>query len=166
MDETRLKSLYRRSAQSLDASVSAEDLGEVLSRSGYPDQEGTLLDRVVASNAHADLLRTAMALRGDAESLSRELRGMQAPTRRPSSRAWIALAAGVGAAAILVLALRPGTGPGPTMAEQAAADETIMAASFEAASRDSIMTASFEPVSEIDAPAPSGEDIFDGGFDS
>jgi hypothetical protein len=117
MNDADLKSLYRRMTRNPAAGVDADEMHDALSRSGAADIEGTPLDRIAASAAHADLLRAALALAPDATMLSREVAALRAPRRVGPARGWLALAAGVGSAAILIAALRPGTGPVPVAVE-------------------------------------------------
>jgi hypothetical protein len=166
MNDEQLKSLYRRLAGRHDASLSADELAEAISRSGYPDEEGTVLDRIARSQGHADVLRVAMQLGDDATQLSRDVVALRTPVRRTPTRAWLALAAGVGAAAVVAVALRPGTSPAPMTTNAAGADAPILSASFEAASRDSIWVASFETDAEREAAPSEAQAIFDGDFDS
>ncbi len=155
MDDARLKSLYRRMTASQDArsDVAAEDFAEVLSCSGYPDVEGTPLDRIAASASHADLLRVALAVAPDAGALSREVIAARAPRRMSHARGWLSLAAGVGAAAVLIAGLRSGPQPVGISADSTDAPEVILSVSFDSPEPESI---------ELDEPAP----IFEGGFDS
>lgn len=166
MSDERLKVLYRRLAARHDAALDAADLSDAMARSGYADAEGTALDRIAGSAAHADVLRTVMELRDDAACLSREVKALQAPVRRVPARAWLALAAGVGAVAILVVAMRPGSAPAPIASGAPSPEEAIFAVSFETASQDTIMGASFETgAAPGQAPAES-QAIFGGDFDS
>jgi hypothetical protein len=154
MNDAGLKSLYRRMTRDVDAALPPESASEPLSRAGYPEVEGTPLDRIAASAAHADILRVAMELAPEAESLSREVARLRAPRRAPPARSWLALAAGVGAAAVLIAALRPEIGQRPVAAEPVGS-AAIFSVSFESAARDDAAGP------ESDAPP-----IFSGGFDS
>ena len=155
--DDRLKALYRAAAARGAASVREDDVTQALGRSGWPDEEGQPLDRIAGSTAHADILRTVMALGPDAEALAREVAAARRPqvARHPSRRqSWAALAAGVGAAAVLIAGLgqlqKPGAEPGPAPAPG-----------------DSILSASFEGGPEAMDPAPQAPDaIFGGDFDS
>ena len=155
MDDTRLQSLYRRLSAERQTPPSADDLAEALSRSGYPDEEGTTLDRILASPAHADLLRTALQLSPEATALSRELSALRAaPARRAPARGWMALAAAVGTAAILVATLREAPQapmPAPSIVEQ---------------SSDAILSVSFEGTPSVATPAGDAEPIFRTDFNS
>lgn len=166
MSDERLKSLYRRLSARRDATLTADDMSDALGRSGYPDEEGTPLDRIAASAAHADVLRSVLALGGDAAQLSRELAALRTPVSRAPARGWLALAAGVGAAAILLLTLRPGSTPAPLAVDASATDEAIFAVSFETASQETILGASFEAGSAADAAPAESQAIFGGDFDS
>ena len=166
MSDERLKALYRRQSARRDAALTSDDLSDALARSGYPDEEGTPLDRIAASTAHADVLRTALALGGDAAQLSRELAALRAPVSRAPARGWLALAAGMGAAAILLVTLRPGSTPAPLAVDASATDEAIFAVSFETASQETILGASFEADSAADAAPAEAQAIFGGDFDS
>lgn len=166
MSDERLKSLYRRLSARRDATLTADDMSDALGRSGYPDEEGTPLDRIAASAAHADVLRSVLALGGDAAQLSRELAALRAPVSRAPARGWLALAAGVGAAAILLVTLRPGSTSTPLAVDAAAPDEAIFAVSFEAASQETILGASFEAGPAAEAAPAESQAIFDGDFDS
>lgn len=154
--DDRLKALYRASRPGAPADVDADVLAEVLQRSGWPDEEGTPLDRIAASPAHADILRAVMALGPDAEALSRDVAALRrpqvVPLRRPGAlRSAMALAAGVGAAALLIAGL--GRLPSPQAPLAPAASEVILSASFE---------------TPDEGPGLPGEaeGIFGGGFDS
>jgi hypothetical protein len=155
MNDARLKSLYRQlTADAPRDGIAVADMLEPLSRSGYPDVEGTPLDRIAASAAHADVLRAAMMLDADSTALAHELAALRAPRRAPAARRWLALAAGVGAAAILVVGLRPGTPP----VEVSDADmdsATILSVSFDS-----------PPPPENQAQPRDAAPIFSGGFDS
>jgi hypothetical protein len=154
MSDARLKSLYRRlAATRSDATgIDADEIVAVLSRAGYPDQEGTPLDRLAGSNAHADIARIALALAPDAAALSHELARARAPRRLVPARRWLALAAGVGTVAILVAGLRGGPMPtAPT--QQPLGSDVILSGSFEIAPGAEM---------ELDEAAP----IFRGDFDS
>lgn len=155
MNDARLKSLFRQlTAAGPREAVVVEDVLEPLSRSGYPDEEGTPLDRVATSAAHADILRTALALDADTVALGRELAALRAPRRIPAARGWIAIAAGIGAAAILVAGLRSGTQPSP-VAEPDYAGASILSVSFESPPQPDRMN---EP--------REATPIFSAGFDS
>lgn len=156
MTDERLQSLYRRmtAAPAGEGAVGADDLVDALSRSGYPDQEGTPLDRIAASAVHADLLRAAQALAPDAAQLSREVAALRAPRAARLARPrWLALAAGVGAAAVLVTGLRLAQSPtGPAHELVAQPSDEIWSASFETAPQT--------------ASAQDAQPLFSGGFDS
>lgn len=154
MNDADLKHLYRRMTRDIAPELDAGAVAEPLARSGYADVEGTPLDRVAASAAQADLLRTALALGPDAAALARDVAALQR-TRRPGpARAWLALAAGVGSAAILIAALRPDVAPAPATVE-AQDEQAIFSMSFEGATATA---AHIEP----DEAGP----IFNAGFDS
>jgi hypothetical protein len=145
-DDARLQALYRRLTASA-ALPQSDDLAQVLGRAGFPDEEGTPLDRVAASSLQADLLRTVMALEQDADELRRGVAALRAPRRAAGARRWLAAAAALGAVAVLVTGLRPGTPPPAAPAD--ATHDMILSASFESApaSRDPeppIFAASFD----------------------
>jgi hypothetical protein len=152
MNDESLKSLYRRhTATRADASLDADALAQLLGRAGDADVEGTPLDRLATSPAQADIVRTALALAPDAQALSRDLGALRAPGVRPSARrGWLALAAGVGSAALLVTMLRDAPRP-DALPDAPLAAESIMSASFEAS------------VAAVDADA---QPIFRADFDS
>jgi hypothetical protein len=111
---------------------------------------------VAASPLHADIVRIVMGLGPEAEALSRELNALRRPqalpARRPgAARRWMALAAGVGTAAVLVAGL--GRLPSRHQAIGPVGSEAILSASFES---DGM----------ADAMPGQPEDIFGGGFDS
>jgi hypothetical protein len=149
-DDARLQALYRRLAASSagDAPV-ADDLAAALTRAGWPDAEGTPLDRIAASPAHADVLRAALALGPDAEALSREIAALRAPRRIAArNRRWVALAAALGAVAVMTTGLRDGVAPpAPSIGT------------------DPLMSASFESTG-YGAPASDDEVLFSADFDS
>lgn len=153
VDDARLQALYRRLAARDASAPDADALGQVLTRAGWPDEEGTPLDRVSTSARDADVLRVALALAPEAQSLAREVQALRAP-RRPAVQRWLAAAAGVGAVAVLVSAMQGRSGvesAAPAVSvSPVPADEIILSASFEAA-----------PIAQAD----EGE-IFGGGFDS
>lgn len=157
--DDRLKALYRAAtSRGAPADIDADTLAQVLQRSGWPDEENTPLDRVAASALHADIVRLAMELGPEAEALAREVNALRkpqaAPARHPgAARSWMALAAGVGAAALLIAGL--GQLPSP----QTPVDPM---------GSDAILSASFENGDDGQAdPAPAEPDaIFGGGFDS
>lgn len=159
MNDADLKALYRRMTRDLRADFDADTVAEPLARSGYPDVEATPLDRVATSAAHADLLRVAQSLSSDAAALSREVAALRAPRRVGMARGWLALAAGVGSAAILIAALRPDHASMPVAVEAPAAAESgeIFSMSFESAVSDPAVEGD-----ELDEAAP----IFNADFDS
>ena len=149
-DDARLQALYRRLAASPagDAPV-ADDLAAALTRAGWPDEDGTPLDRIAASPAHADILRATLALGPEAEALSREIAELRAPRRIAArNRRWVALAAALGAVALMTPGLRDGVAPPP----QAIGTDALMSASFESGADD--------------APSSSDEVLFSADFDS
>ena len=110
--DDRLKALYRATTTRDAADIDAATLASVLERSGWPDQENTPLDRVAASAVHADIVRAVMQLGPEAQALSREVNALRKPQTAPVlprqpgvGRSWMALAAGVGAAALLIAGL-------------------------------------------------------------
>jgi hypothetical protein len=153
MNDADLKSLYRRMTRDASSAVDADHMHEVMSRSGYADVEGTALDRIATSAAHADVLRTALSLAPDVAALSRDVAALRAPRRVAPARGWLALAAGVGSAAILIAALRPDTAPSPIAIESLESGE-IFSMSFESAAPSSR--------EQLDEVAP----IFNADFDS
>lgn len=158
--DDRLKALYRASTRRDTDAVSDADIEQVLSRSGWPDEENTPLDRIADSAVHADILRVVMELGPEAEAFSRDVAALRAPrvvpARRPSaSRNWMALAAGVGTAAVLVAGLGGLVGPGSQSPLPTDSDPVLFYASFESGPGDASGTTAREP-----------EPIFQGDFDS
>ena len=157
MDEARIKALYRRHTEANGAQPDAEDLIEMLSRHGAPADEATALDRVAASALACDIARTVAALGPDIASLAGQLRSQRAPQvgrLRTVARRGFALAAGVGAFAVLfALMPRPGHAPGAPAAPVQEQDSVIMSMSF-------------EPADEGRATAVPEAGIFKGNFDS
>src|SRR5688500_8112673 len=102
-DDASLQALYRRlAARSAGKAPEADDLAAALTRAGWPDEEGTPLDRIAASPAHADVLRAALALGPEAQALSRDIALLRAPRRVAArNRRWLALAAALGAVALM-----------------------------------------------------------------
>lgn len=154
--DDRLKALYRASAQDAGR-VQDGDLEAVIGRSGWPDEDDTPLDRIAGSAAHADILRVVMALEDDARELSREVAALRrpqvVPMRRPAAaKSVFALAAGVGAAALLIA----GLGRLPT-AEQPLAPIDAS---------DIILSASFDGPEMEGQGLEEADPIFSGDFDS
>ncbi|MBB5208858.1 hypothetical protein [Chiayiivirga flava] len=159
MDESRIKALYRQHTDAARA-LDADALQDVLGRHGYPDVEGTPLDRIAASSLQSDVLRIAMALGPDAQQLSRDIAALRREVPRraaaPLLRRTLALAAGVGALAVLFSTLHGGSHPGAAGMAMPDGTQSIMSGSFEPglpSQQDRI---------EIEAAAP----IFRGDFDS
>ena len=153
--DDRLKALYRASSRGAGR-VHEGDVEAALGRSGWPDEENTPLDRIAASAAHADVLRVVMALEDDAKELSRAVSALLQPARsqlrRPgAARTGFALAAGVGAAALLIAGL--GRLPSPPSQEAAMGSEVILSASFDGPG-------------DSDSSPQEPQAIFGGGFDS
>lgn len=157
MDEARIKALYRRHTEANGAQPDAEDLIEMLSRHGAPADEATALDRVAASALACDIARSVAALEPEIEALAGQLRSQRMPQvnrLRTAVRRGFALAAGVGAFAVLfALMPRPGHAPGAPAAPVQEQDSVIMSMSF-------------EPVDEGRATAAPKAGIFKGNFDS
>ena len=155
MDEARIKSLYRRHTEAqhtLDDAVMHEALG----RHGFPDVEDTAIDRIAGSAVQSDVMRLVMALGPDAELLSREVAALRRP--KPAQqfvRRGLALAAGVGALAILASAIHGGSQPGG-LGHALPDTGSIMSGSFEPGME------SHQERIELKAAAP----IFKGDFDS
>lgn len=157
--DDRLKALYRAATArgTPAAPVQDDDIAQALQRAGWPDEDGTPLDRIAGSAAHADILRTVLQLGPEAQALSRDIdaarRPVVVPMRRPGAmRSVMALAAGVGAAALLIAGL--GQLPVPEAPLAPSGSDVILSASFESDGHDRMP-------SEPDANA-----IFNGGFDS
>lgn len=169
MSDERLQSLYRRlTATHADASlIDADVIAEALQRHGYPDTEGTPLDRIAASADHAEVLRVALALAPEATELSREVAALRRPQRHTSApaRRWLGLAAGVGGLAVVFAMLRDGPQPGPTPVATLPSD-TILSVSFESAPSNSILSVSFESAPRDGDGIGEASPIFHGGFDS
>lgn len=156
MDDNRLKALYRQhtaTARELDVDAMHDALG----RHGYPDVEGTPVDRIAASALQSDVMRLVMELGPDAEALSRDVAALRRPQRAAPVlvRRTLALAAGVGGIAVVFAMLHGAGQPG--------------AESFQSPHHGSIMSGSFEKGMqsqqdriEIQEAAP----IFKGDFDS
>lgn len=151
-DDAKLQALYRRlAARAADNVPEADDLAAALNRAGWPDEEGTPLDRIAASPAHADVLRAALALAPEAEALSREIAVLRAPRRVAArNRRWVALAAALGAVALMTSGLRDSV---PTPAAPHTMDS------------ESLLSASFESNGE-EAPESDDEVLFSADFDS
>lgn len=159
MDESRIKALYRQhtaAARELDADA----LQDVLGRHGYPDVEGTPLDRIAASSLQADVLKLVMELGPDAQQLSRDVAALRRPKQHAGSsfvRRTLALAAGVGALAVLFSTLQGGGGhPGAAGVSMPDSTQSIMSGSFEPGAE------SHQERIDIQSAAP----IFKGDFDS
>ncbi len=169
MSDERLQSLYRRlTASHAEASaIDADVIAEALQRHGYPDTEGTPLDRIAASPDGAEVLRVALALAPEAAALSREVAALRRPQRHASTpaRRWLALAAGVGGVAVVFVMLRGGPQPDLTPVATLPSD-TILSVSFESAPSDSILSVSFESAPGNTIDVEQALPIFGGGFDS
>ena len=155
--DDRLKALYRASLPRDSGAVSEADIEQVLTRSGWPDEDDTPLDRLAASPLHADVLKLVMELGPEAEALSRDLAALRkpqvkAPRRRALGRPWAARAAGVGSVAVLVAGVGSLQKPGQSAAVPAQSD-VILSASFDG------------PAEEGPAPQEPAA-IFNGDFDS
>ena len=163
MTDERLKTLYRQMTATRAAQLSsldADTVAQPLQQHGFGDEEGTALDRIADSALHADVLRTAAELGPEAETLSREMARLRTPVARPwgaAARRGLALAAGVGALAVLFAALRidPVSQPLPATAAQQALPEAEV-----------ILSASFEAAPDAHDTASKQQSIFGGGFDS
>lgn len=158
MDESRIKALYRQhtaAARELDADA----MQDVLGRHGYPDVEGTPIDRIAASSLQSDVLKLVMELGPDAQQLSRDVAALRRPTQRTGAsfvRRTLALAAGVGALAVLFSTLQGGGHPGAAGGSTQDGTQSIMSGSFEPG------VESHQERIDIQGPAP----IFKGDFDS
>lgn len=113
--------------------------------------------RVAASALACDIARSVAALEPEIEALAGQLRSQRMPQvnrLRTAVRRGFALAAGVGAFAVLfALMPRPGHAPGAPAAPVQEQDSVIMSMSF-------------EPVDEGRATAAPKAGIFNGNFDS
>lgn len=169
MSDERLQSLYRRlTASPADASaIDGDVIADALQHHGYPDTEGTPLDRIAASADHAEILRVALALAPEASALSREVAALRRPQRHTSTpaRRWLALAAGVGGLAVVFAMLRGGPQPSLTPVVTLPSD-TILSVSFESAPSESILSVSFESAPKEGDGMGEASPIFHGGFDS
>lgn len=156
IDDARLKALYRQHT-TRNPVADADDIGAVLGRHGFPDEEDTALDRIAASAAASDALRLTMALAQDAQALSRDVAALRRPTvvALPRLRRGLAIAAGVGALAVLFATLHGGGQPG-ALGDALPASQSIMSGSFEPGPRSN------EARVDIEEAAP----IFRGDFDS
>ena len=160
MNDERLIQLHRRIGRAAEAACAPrdDDVNEALSRGSWPEHDDSALDRVAASTAHADILRVVQALDADAQMLSREIASMRAPRvarveRRPLR--WIAMAAALGGAALLIRTLPHA--PGDAMVHEAIPARSAVLP------QDVILSASFES----EAPdAGLTDSIFGGDFDS
>jgi hypothetical protein len=133
MNDERLKSLYRRlTRDSGHDAFDPERLVEPLSRSGYPEAEGTPLDRIAASATQSDLLRVLIALEPETQALARDVARLRASPRRavPAARTWWAMAAGAGAVAVLVAGLRTAPESTPVLSDSSES-QAIFSVSFE-----------------------------------
>lgn len=160
MDELRIKSLYRRHTEA-NRALDADALQEALGRHGFPDEEGTALDCIAASAVQADVLRLVMELGPDAEQFSRDVAALRKPKHRalPFLRGGFAVAAGVGALAVLFSLMQHG----PMRGGYPAGADTAMPVS------QSIMSGSFEQGSAAQQERVDLQDaapIFSGDFDS
>jgi hypothetical protein len=160
MTDARLQELYRRLNATRD-DVTADDVSDALGRHGYPDVEGTALDRIATSTAHADILRTVMALAPDAEAFARDAAQLRAPSRpqsRPLARRFVALAAGIAALGMVVVMQR--AADAPTLPEGVQeANQVILSASFES-------SGTFESTPAEQMQVDDAGAIFGGDFDS
>lgn len=163
MDESQIKALYRQHAQTHDTVLddqATDDITMMLSQHGWPAEEHGPLDRVAASATASDIARLVAALGPDIETLAQDVRQLQAPRRTTMQRfvrRGFALAAGIGAFAVLFSLL-----PGPQQAPGAIDDPLRDPGSV-------IMAVSFESAEIGSAKRPergNGESIFRGNFDS
>lgn len=163
MDEAQIKALYRRHAQAQDATSddaqNVEDIVATLSRNGWPADEETALDRVAASAMASDIARIVAGLEQDIDALANGVQQVRVPRHRSVRRFMrrsLALAAGVGAFAVL-FALLPGPGGAPDTLDESLHDsQVIMAMSFEKTEADRLVQ-----------QAPAAEKvIFRGNFDT
>ncbi len=156
MDESRIKALYRRHTESTQA-LDIDAVHASLGRHGFPDQEDTAIDRVAANAMQADVLRLVMALGPDAEALRRDVAALRRPRHAVPQflRRGLALAAGVGALAVLFAVTHNGPRPG-AMDASPASSQSIMSGSFEPGME------SAQDRIELQTAAP----IFSGDFDS
>ena len=156
MDEFRIKSLYRRHTET-DRALDADALQEAISRHGFPDEEGTAIDHIAASALQSDVLRLVMELGPDAEAFSRDVAALRKPKHRalPFLRRGFAVAAGVGALAVLFSVMQGGGHPG-AVGDAMPVSQSIMSGSFERGAE------SVQAEVEIQHAAP----IFRGDFDS
>lgn len=161
MDESRIKALYRQHTDAARA-LDADALQDVLGRHGYPDVDDTPIDRIAASSLQSDVLRIAVALGPDAQQLSRDIAALRRQAPRPHRsaapflRRTLALAAGVGALAVLFSTLHGGSHPGAAGIALPDSTQSIMSGSFEPG-----MPSQQDRI-EIEAAGP----IFRGDFDS
>jgi hypothetical protein len=156
MDEFRIKSLYRRHTET-DRALDADALQEAISRHGFPDEEGTAIDHIAASALQSDVLRLVMELGPDAEAFSRDVAALRKPKHRalPFLRRGSAVAAGVGALAVLFSVMQGGGNPG-AIDDPMPVSQSIMSGSFEHGS------GSRQNRVDLEEAAP----IFKGDFDS
>lgn len=148
----------------IDSDRDVDLLAELAAGRSLGESRDDQLGRIAESPRNADLLRSLIALREDADQLAAGVARLRQPAHRrpaPARLRWLALAASVGLAALLALALRSPVGPEieTGMAQQADAASaapvddavqiaaTIMSESFEhggAAGRSSIFLGDFD----------------------
>lgn len=155
MSDIRLQSLYRRltAPRAEVGAIEADAIVEALQRHGHPDEEGTVLDRIAGSAAEADVLRVALALTPDAQALSQEVAALRSASRqsRAPARRWLAVAASVGAVAVLFAMLR--VGPHPMQAPVPAASppsDDIFSVSFESPAGERVEMETDTPIFRAD----------------
>lgn len=163
MDEMDIKALYRQHTRTrgavLDAQA-AEDIAATLSRHGWPVEDVAPLDRVVASAAASDIARIVAALGPEIDTLARDVQHARVPRHATVSRfvrRGFALAAGIGAFAVLFSLLPTPQAPGALDQGQQDSASVIMAISFEGAE---------DAVPGTRASRAGRETIFQGNFDS
>ncbi len=133
MTKPSLSALYRQH-QAEDFAWSAERLAVLLGGAGGTrESRDEELTAMAKSPLNAQLLRVAMALESDAETLSSALRQSRSVrVSRHVRPAWMAIAASLFAVAVLI-AMRPGTEAPQSAVVDSSATQSISNLSFEGA---------------------------------
>lgn len=143
MTEQRLRELYRQSVAAGTEPADDANVVAALTGSGSASEREIGLDRLAAMPGGPALARIAMALAPESERLSSELAARRGRVLRSRWPAAVALAAGLGAVAVLTIGVQREPAPLDTGSDR------ILASSFES-----------------DAPAAESPRIFSGDFDS
>jgi len=171
MTDDALKHAYRRlcaRAGNRPDDLSDGDTLAALSRGQSLDgARDEALAMTAESTRNADLLRALRLIAADSDALAADVARLRAPASpaipgRAAPRRWLALAASLGLAAVILAALQPSTGDvSAPQAAAAPASEEVQAADDP---RQQIMVASFEAGS--DPAAERAAKIFRSDFDS